>query len=79
MKLLLAALFITGFVSANDYQILYESYKLNYKDSYLSSKYSLEAFTLNIKNIEYHNSNQQFLHTLGINQFTGVSHDELLR
>ena len=58
MKLHLAALFITGFVSAYDYQILFESYKLNYKDSYLSSKFSLEAFTLNIKNIKYHNLNQ---------------------
>ncbi len=59
MKLLFSVLIITGFtfISALDYPSLFEKYKVKYKDSHLSSKFSLEAFTMNMKNIQYHNSN----------------------
>ena len=78
-KQLFSALIIAGIalVQATVYQSQYEEYFARYKDSHLSSKFSLEAFTANIKTIENHNSKEN-AHSLGINQFTGVSIDDLM-
>ncbi len=74
----LAIVGVTFSHALTDINIEYKNYLEKFKDSIWADKYSQESFIENVKNIELHNSQTEKYHKLGINHFTGISHNDLL-